>query len=267
MKTLFAILAIAAAGTAMAANVAWVTPSGGTITASKGDTFGSLTLPYNMPTGNPASYTFYNDALKGKVNIGGGNFFANGYTVSLWLTTTQLESGKVLFAYAGDNASSDDYGANGIVWNSDNTITIGRGKYATQGTTTSAAVFTFGTNTTEPDKATSSAITLSSSASLINLTFSVACSGGMQTTTIWVNGGEIETLTSYKGNMNGGNANTRMNLYLDPATTYGWVAITNEALTTAEQIAALATVPEPTTATLSLLALAGLMARRRRRVA
>ena len=55
-----------------------------------------------------------------------------------------------------------------------------------------------------------------------------------------------------------------MTNYIVGDASYGTIAITNRTLTTSKEIAGLA-IPEPATATLSLLALAGLAARRRRK--
>ena len=253
MKALSFILALTAMGASMAADVAWVAPTGGTVYASAGSTYGSLTLNYDMTTGKPSSFNAYSTTLNSVVNIYGGNFYAKDYTVSLWLTTAQLTSDKMLFAYCG-LTGSDAAGYNGITWNSaSNTITLGQGNYVANDHS-----ITYSSN-----KQTSNAITLSPGDDLINLTFSVVGANGSQTATIWVNGKNVQTLASYDGNMN--NSADPIKLLFDTNTTYGRIAITNEALTTAAQIATLANMPEPTTATLSLLALVGVAARRRRK--
>ncbi|MGN0821145.1 MAG: PEP-CTERM sorting domain-containing protein [Akkermansia sp.] len=254
MKALSFILALTAMGASMAADVAWVAPTGGTVNASAGSTYGSLTLNYDMTTGNPSSFNAYSTTLNSVVNIRGGDFYAGDYTVSLWLTTAQLTSDKVLFSYSG-STSGQVQGYNGITWNSTNkTITIGQGNY-----TSADHSFAF----YDSNYKTTNAITLNPSDDLINLTFSVKGESGSQTATLWVNGMEFQTLESYNGNMN--NPGDTMLLHFDTNTTYGRIAITNEALTTVAQIAALANVPEPATATLSLLALVGVAARRRRK--
>lgn len=253
MKALSFIFALTAMGSTMAADVAWVAPTGGPLTVSAGSTYGNLTLNYDMTTGSPSGHEDYSDALKNIVNIKGGIFYAGDYTVSLWLPTEQLSSDKVLFFYCGSD-SSQVQGSNGITWDSDNKkITIGQGQYVV-----ADRQFNF-YNT---NFSTSDAITLGDD-NLINLTFSVKGASGSQTATLWVNGENVQTLASYNGNMNGDT--TPMKLYFDPNTVYGRIAITNEALTTAAQIATLANMPEPSTATLSLLALVGLAARRRRK--
>lgn len=255
MKVLSFILAFAAMGSATAADVAWVTPTGGSVTAPAGSTYGSLTLNYDMTTGSPSSHEDYSDVLNSVVDIKGGSFYAGDYTVSLWLPTEQLSTNKILFFYCGGN-SNQVQGCNGITWDADNKkITIGQGQYVVDG-----RQFNFyGSN-----KSTSGAITLGGD-NLINMTFSVKGGDGSQTATLWVNGEKVQTLAAYNGNMN--NEATPMKLFFDPNTVYGRIAITNEALTTAAQIATLANVPEPATATLSLLALSGLILRRRRKSA
>lgn len=255
MKALSFIFALTAMGSTMAADVAWVAPTGGSLTVSAGSTYGKLTLNYDMTTGSPSGHEDYSDALKNVVDIKGGSFYAGDYTVSLWLPTAQLSSDKVLFFYCGDD-SSQFQGSNGITWDSDNKkITIGQGQYVV-----ADRQFNFFNNGT--NSSTSDAITLGDD-NLINLTFSVKGASGSQTATLWVNGENVQTLASYNGNMN--SEATPMKLFFDPNTVYGRIAITNEALTTAAQIATLANMPEPSTATLSLLALVGLAARRRRK--
>lgn len=258
MKVLAFILALAATGAGMAADVASVTPTGGSVTASAGSTYGCLTLNSGMTTGSPSAFNSYSSTLNSDVNIKGGNFYAGDYTVSLWLNTAQLTSDKVLFIYSG-STGSDTAGYNGITWNSaSNTITLGQGNYVAS---THSITYT-------ANKQTSDAITLSPGDDLINLTFSVVGVNSSQTATIWVNGEKVQTLASYNGNMN--NSADTMLLLFDTNTIYGRIGITNEALTTAEQVASLANatyVPEPATATLSLLALSGLMVRRRRKSA
>lgn len=253
MKATFITLALMAGVTvASAAVTAHTSLTGGDITANSGSTFGSLTLKTDMTTGNPSSFDALN-FLSDTVNITGGNFFASDYTISLWLTTAQLSTDKVLFIYSGSTASND-YGYNGYTWNAESkTITVGRGNYTAGNHSISYQ-----------DRQDSNALTISDTDELVNLTFAVSGSNGSQVVTIWQNGEEIQTLSSYNGNMNNGNEKTKMILSFDTNTTYGDIAITNEKLTTAEQIASLAVVPEPTTATLSMLALGALALRRRR---
>lgn len=256
MKALSTILLLATVGSAMATtDVAWVTPTGGIVHAPAGSTYGSLTLNYDMTTGRPSTYYDDRESL---VNIRGGDFYAGNYTLSLWLTTDQLVDNKVLFAYSGTYVSTNAQGYNGVTWNAQSkTITIGHGKY-----TPDSHSFEFYTG----NSTTSGAITLNSSDNLVNFTFSVTSSDGTMTPTLWVNGVKFQALDSYNGKMNDSNPAKILTLF-DTDTTYGRISMTNVALTTADQIADLANVPEPTTATLSLLALMGLAARRRRRVA
>ncbi|MDO4752347.1 MAG: PEP-CTERM sorting domain-containing protein [Akkermansia sp.] len=254
-KTLIALMALA--GMASAADTQYVDFSGeGTVTS--GTTIGDITLKSDMTYGNPAAWN--GQFGESPVNITGGNFHAGDYTLSLWVDTASLSTtgDTLLFAYSG-STGANKYGYNGIVWNGANgTITMGRGNFTANNMAIAWA---------DTDYSTSDALTLSESG-LVNLTFAVTGASGAQTATIYVNGVEADTLASYNGNMNGGNASTEMGCYLNTNVTYGSVGLTNEKLTSAEQVISFAApkiVPEPATATLSLLALAGLAVRRRRK--
>lgn len=56
--------------------------------------------------------------------------------------------------------------------------------------------------------------------------------------------------------MNGGNENTQMLYHLNTGVSYGTIGLTNEKLVSSDQVVSFASrvVPEPATATLSLLA-------------
>ena len=183
--------------------------------------------------------TFVNDP----VNI--GNCWAGDYTFTFTLTDdyTMADFGTVLAFYRG-SAVNDTYGYNAIVLGGSDdalTLTVGRGRaYNTVDNATGISAettFTFAGGA--DDKVTFT------TAIEKGVTYTLTVTGGdqaMTPTLTWV-GGE-EALNSYKGNMNG---NANLTSVVNPGTKVTEI------------------VPEPTTATLSLLALAGLAARRRRK--
>ena len=162
-----------------------------------------------------------------------GDFWASDYEFTFTLGDLYSMDcyGTVLGYYAG-TALNNDYGCNAIVLGGSDealTLTIGRGKVTNtdDGAIAIDTGFVFKENvtfTTEIQKG-------------VTYTLSVTGANQAMTPTLTWEGGS-ETLASYNGNMNGYKA--AMNV----------VAHTN--------------IPEPATATLSLLALAGLCARRRR---
>ena len=164
----------------------------------------------------------------------GGNCWSNDYTFRFLLeddyTVGEGTVGTVLAFYRG-NAINDSVGYNAIVLGGSDdalTLTVGRGK--ANNTVDNATDIGAGTTFTFTDNVTFTTTIQK------GVEYTLTVDGGDQamTPTLSWDGGS-ETLASYKGNMNGNAA-----LYS--------VAI-----------------PEPTTATLSLLALAGLAARRRRK--
>lgn len=161
-----------------------------------------------------------------------GNFWASDYEFTFTLGDLYSTEcyGTVLGYYTG-NDPNNTYGCNGIVLGGSNdalTLTIGRGKVTgtDAGEITVATGFVFQDNVTFTTEIQK------------GVTYTLTVAGGNQsmTPTLTWDGG-TETLASYAGNMNGSAAITA-------------VAHSN--------------IPEPATATLSLLALAGLCARRRR---
>lgn len=222
-----------------------------------GTTVGELTLEEVMTTGSPSSHS---DILSGAsgTNITGGNFYAGDYTLSLWLDASSLSpSGEsVLFAYSGGSFSGS-LRTNAIAWNgADNTLKLGRGSL-----NTGTLAMSWG------DSVTSSPLTLLDGLNNITIAVGSVTTGANNETsaTVWLNGVNVGSLASYNSKMNGGNANTQMSYLVNPNLTYGNVLLTNRKLETSTEIATFALLPEPTTAALGLMALAGLATRRRRR--
>ncbi len=167
-----------------------------------------------------------------------GDFWSADYSVVFTLDALYnlAESGTIIGYYCG-NAVNDTYGYYAITLGGSNdalTLTVGRGRVM---------------GTSDLNTATMSyqdSVTFTTTIQK-GVTYTLSVTGGNQamTPTLTWDGGS-ETLASYAGNMNGAAAITSV---LNPGT------ITIE----------VPSVPEPTTATLSLLALAGLAARRRRK--
>ena len=178
-----------------------------------------------------------------------GNCYSGDYTFTFTLTEvyTMEDFGTVLGYYRG-NAINDTYGYNAIVLGGTNealTLTIGRGKAtaAVDGNGITADTgFDFQDNktfTTTIQKG-------------VTYTLTVTGDAGMMTPTLTWGDNGTETVAAYKSNMNG---NADLTAVVNPGTIT--IQVPDEPVTP--------TIPEPTTATLSLLALAGLAARRRRR--
>ena len=179
------------------------------------------------------------DSAWGTAPSTGGNFWGADYSVVFTLNALYnlAESGTIIGYYCG-TAVNDSHGYNAItLGGSDDalTLTVGRGR----------VMDTSNLNTATMNYQDSVTFTTTIQK---GVTYTLSVTGGDQamTPTLTWDGGS-ETLASYKGNMNGNTAN--MAYALNPGT------ITIE----------VPNVPEPTTATLSLLALAGLAARRRRK--
>ena len=174
-----------------------------------------------------------------------GNCWSDDYVLTFTLTEdyTLAGSGSVVGFYRG-GGKTDPYGYNGIVLGGSDealTLTIGRGcANNTTGDATgigATTTFTFQDNVTFTTTIQKGVV------------YTLSVTGGDQsmTPTLTWDGGS-ETLASYKGNMN---SNAALTYAVNAGT------ITKEVVTPA--------VPEPATATLSLLALAGLASRRRRK--
>lgn len=182
------------------------------------------------------------DAAWGTAPAVAGNCWSGDYTLTFTLDSlyTLEGSGSVIGFYRG-SATNDTYGYNAIVLGGTDTaltLTVGRGRaYNTEDNATGIDAETYFTFAGGADDKVTFSTTIQK-----GVTYTLSVTGGDQamTPTLTWNGG-TETLASYKGNMNGNAALTNV---LNKGTI---------------------TIPEPTTATLSLLALAGLAARRRRK--
>ena len=171
-----------------------------------------------------------------------GNFWSADYVLTFTLAQdyTLQHGGSVVAFYRG-SSTNDTYGYNAITLGGTDealTLTVGRGNV--NNTLNNATGIGANTTVSYQDKVTFD----TTIAKGVEYTLSVAGATGAMTPTLsWVDAeGIAQSLTaaSYNGNMNGHNANM--------------VSAVNTEL-----------IPEPATATLSLLALAGLAARRRRK--
>lgn len=175
------------------------------------------------------------------VPVNAGNCWSGDYVLTFKLADNySMDLGGAVVGFYRGSAVNDSLGYNAIVLGGSDealTLTIGRGRaYDTVDNATGIdadTYFTFG------DKVTF-ATTIQKG---VEYTLSVTGATGAMTPTLsWTDaelGAKTETLASYNGNMNG-----------------------NAALTYAVNTQI---IPEPATATLSLLALCGLAARRRRK--
>ncbi len=174
-----------------------------------------------------------------------GNCWSGDYVLTFTLAQdyTMQHGGSVVGFYRG-SATNDTYGYNAIVLGGTDealTLTIGRGRaYDTLNNATGIDVGTYFTFAGDAADKVTFATSIQKG---VEYTLSVTgASGAMTPTLSWTDaelGAQVETQTSYNGNMNG-----------------------NAALT---YVVNTEYIPEPATATLSLLALCGLAARRRRK--
>ena len=174
-----------------------------------------------------------------------GNFWSGDYVLTFTLAQdyTLQHGGSVVAFYRG-TAVNDTYGYNAITLGGSEdalTLTIGRGR--ANDTLNNATGIGANTTVTYAPAADDSVAFTTTIQKGVEYTLSVTGGDQAMTPTLsWTDaelGTQTETLASYKGNMNGQDTivyavNTEM-------------------------------IPEPATATLSLLALAGLAARRRRK--
>ena len=171
-----------------------------------------------------------------------GNCWSGDYTLTFTLDElyTLEDSGSIIGFYRG-SATNDTYGYNAIVLGGTDealTLTVGRGRaFNTENNATGIDKETYFTFAGAAGDKVTFTTTIQKG---VTYTLSVTgASQAMTPTLTWAGGSE--TLAAYNGNMNG---NATFTNVLNAGTI---------------------TVPEPATATLSLLALAGLAARRRRK--
>lgn len=232
--------------------VSSVSFTGGENTYLAGTTYGDLTLSTDMTTGKSASGSITFDPAINVMGNAGSYFGALDHTVSLWVETSSLSSDTLLFGYYAGSTNS----CVGYYWNAaTSTISFGRGQW-------NDGQFTYSqTSAGQMENSSSLSSYIAGSGSLTNITIAFDCINqyAHATATVWVNGTEIGTTNTFYTDCNSGPDTN----YIVGDATYGTIAITNRTLTTSKEIAGLA-IPEPATATLSLLALCGLAARRRR---
>ena len=170
-----------------------------------------------------------------------GDFWAGNYVLTFTLAADySLEDGGSVVAFYRGSAVNDTYGYNAIVLGGTNealTLTIGRGR--AYNTVSDGTGINAGTTFTFANAADDKVTFATSIERGVEYTLSVTGGDQAMTPTLTWDGGS-EALTSYKGNMNG---NADLTYAVNPGSR---------------------PIPEPATATLSLLALAGLAARRRR---
>ena len=182
------------------------------------------------------------------------NFYSGDYVFTFMLddTFTLADSGSVLGVYYGKNATADA-GACGIVLGgTDGALTLSVGRGNTSKAPSNAVVevdttFTFNTSY-DSGNGNPNKITFANTIET-GVLYTLSVTGGnhnMVATLTWDGQTGTPESLAYSGNMVEGNKNQFMNY------------AKNNGI-------AVVSVPEPTTATLSLLALAGLAARRRRK--
>jgi len=174
----------------------------------------------------------------------GGNLFAGAFTLEFTLEENFAVTGDydILAAYYQVNGNS--YNVNAFLLNSDKTLTLNRGGAL------SATTLTNDVTTGTTDKSTfttdgTTAYTLGAGTYTIKY---LGGTNGSAAAELYLDGTKVAGFTGGNHNMNGFNQGGA-----------------NLTLTTNDSYGVTATIPEPTTATLSLLALAGLAARRRRK--
>ena len=172
----------------------------------------------------------------------GGDLYAGEFTLTFTIGEDNTVTGDydIIAAYYQVNGSS--YNVNAFQLNSNGTLTLNRGGALSSTTLTNEV--TTGTQDKSTFTANGAAYTLSAG------TYTIKYLGGTNDSAaadLYLDGVKVAGFTGGKHNMNGAQSG---GLALNLVTNDSYSAVM---------------VPEPTTATLSLLALAGLAARRRRR--
>ncbi len=191
------------------------------------------------------------DSIETKWIVGpntAGNFYCGNYTLQFTLNTGYtIENSGALLAYYWGNNGAAAYGANGIyltpIEGSDSTFTLN----LACGSLSRTGKFTQFTPESPANRSTSFSTPIQ-----IGVTYTLSVIGRNQSQTptlTWDSGSE--TAASYNGNMSNGNAGHVMSGSLN----YGIKV---------PYVEPQPSVPEPTSATLSLLSLAALACRRRR---
>lgn len=253
-KTLITLLALAGVASADAITSS-LSFTGGENTYLAGSSYGSLTLSTDMTTGKSTNGVITFNPSVAVMGNAGDYWGTLDHTVSLWVETASLSQDTLLFGYY--TAASNIIG---YYWNAESsTISFGRGQLAD-------GAFTYKSEDAHQVESSDSISSyISGGDALTNITIAADSTNqyAHTTATVWVNGSEVGTTDFFY--TDGGKGESSVN-YLVGDATYGTIYLTNEKLTTAEQIANFAApIPEPATATLSLLALAGLAVRRRRK--
>ncbi len=179
----------------------------------------------------------------------GGDLYAGEMTLTFTIPDTPILTGDydILAAYYQVNGSS--YNVNAFVLNSDNTLSLNRGG-ALSSTTLTNDVTTGTQNKSIFNTAEGTALTLSAGDYTIKY---LGGTNGSAAADLYMGDTKVASFTGGNHNMNGINqGGGTLTLVTNDA--YNVVATSYPGM-----------VPEPATATLSLLALAGLAARRRRK--
>ena len=182
----------------------------------------------------------------------GGDLYAGAFTLSFSIEDTLSVSGAydIVGAYYQVN-NGNGYTVNAFQLNSNGTLTLNRGKSLTL---TGGAITNDSALTTQDF----STFTANGEAYILGAgNYVIEYLGGTNdeaAADLYLNDVKVASFTGGKHNMNGAQSG---GLALDLLTNDSYSAIQGKPVTPS--------IPEPTTATLSLLALAGLAARRRRR--
>lgn len=197
-------------------------------------------------------------------NVNTGESFTFSFDVS---NITNVAAGRTIFSVAGShNESGYNDGKLQVVMNESGSLTL----LNTPGGNNATHYFDGSTPSSPAVSAYSSALGLTATDSLTSVTtFTFVSDDTAKTFTIYRNGEQIDQWTGWDtdtgiiGVQVGGRWGAGNKIQGSESVVFDNVTIWNRALS-ASEVSGLV-VPEPTTATLSLLALAGLAARRRRK--